>query len=95
MKKNDALLTEIDIFEKLAVYGDRSYFLKSIAQEIVSEDVHNAKEHKRCNCEQTVCEKSDKHVAGTCKNHAGDKKVEYVGSICNECAKTMPKEYFK
>ena len=32
MKKIDALLQKIEVFEKLAVYGDRTSFLKSLAQ---------------------------------------------------------------
>jgi len=33
MSKFDALFKKIEVFEKLAVYGDRSSFLKSIAQD--------------------------------------------------------------
>lgn len=32
MKKIDALIQKIEVFEKLAVYGDRTSFLKSLAQ---------------------------------------------------------------
>ena len=51
--------------------------------------------HHRCNCEQAKCEKEGKHEPGDCKNKAGHKKALYIGSICDECAKTMPAEYMK
>lgn len=54
-----------------------------------------SEEHHRCNCEQSKCEKEGKHKAGDCKNKAGHKKALYIGAICDECAKTMPKEYMK
>lgn len=95
MKQADALLQRVELFEKLALYGDRKNFLEAIAQEVSPQDINNTKEHKRCNCEQAACEKSEKHVAGSCKNHAGDKKALYIGAICDECAKTMPQDYMK
>ncbi len=39
MKKLDALLKKVEVFEKLAVYGDRAEFLKRIAQEAVDPKV--------------------------------------------------------
>ena len=36
MKKIDALLKKVEVFEKLAVYGDRKSFLKTLAQDIQS-----------------------------------------------------------
>jgi len=34
MKKIDALLKKVEVFEKLAVYGDRKAFLQTLAQEV-------------------------------------------------------------
>lgn len=34
MKKIDSLLQKVEVFEKMAVYGDRSTFLKTISQEM-------------------------------------------------------------
>jgi hypothetical protein len=69
--------------------------LLKVAEKIEKRYEKLATEHKRCNCEQAKCEKEGKHVAGECKNKAGDKKAMYIGAICDECAKTMPKEYMK
>jgi len=56
-------------------------------------DANDASEHKMCNCEQLSCERAGKHKSAHCKNKAGHKRAMYIGSICDECAKTMPKEY--
>lgn len=42
MKKIDALLKKVEVFEKLAVYGDRKSFLKTLAQELPRVVVPNA-----------------------------------------------------
>jgi hypothetical protein len=43
----------------------------------------------KCNCENKHCP----HGEEACKNEASEKRAMYVGKICNECVKKMPKEY--
>lgn len=88
MKKIDELLEKAAFFEKLANHGNRSRFLKAIAQ-----DENNSKEHRRCNCENLACEEIKAHRAGSCPNKAGDKKAMYIGSICDKCAEKMEPEF--
>lgn len=42
-----------------------------------------------CNCENLKCP----HGKRPCRNEAGEKKVMYVGAVCNDCYKNMPPEY--
>jgi hypothetical protein len=71
----------IDGMDKLAEYCEAFYALSEA--------------DKRCNCENTKCEKAKHHIAGDCKKKAGGKKVMYLGSICDECAKGYDPEDFK
>lgn len=43
----------------------------------------------RCNCENSHCS----HGLKPCPNEAGDKKVMYVGRVCDECYEQMPEEF--
>jgi hypothetical protein len=42
-----------------------------------------------CNCENLRCPHKDK----PCQSEAGDKKVMYVGRVCDACYERMPLEY--
>jgi hypothetical protein len=57
---------------------------------LASEFEKNANRHQ-CNCEMSQCKHGDKG----CENKAGDKKMLYVGAVCDECAKKRPDEYMK
>lgn len=45
---------------------------------------------ERCNCENMTCTvcKGD-----GCNNPAGPRRAMYVGRLCNDCAKAMPKHF--
>lgn len=71
-------------------------YLIKLAKELEAKyasDENEAKDHKRCNCEQSECERHHKHKPGDCKKAASDKKAMYIGAICDDCAKTMPEKY--
>lgn len=44
----------------------------------------------RCNCENSVCAN---HKAGACDQPAGAQKAQYVGPLCDGCARMMPAQY--
>lgn len=45
----------------------------------------------RCNCESSFC---TDHDAGDCHREAdGAARADYVGELCEPCAKTYPPEY--
>lgn len=91
-KAIDYLNAAASIFEQAGMQ-EESDEVSLVLQELASQFAKNANEvhHKKCNCEREKCE----HPAGKCKNHAADKKAMYIGSICDECAAKMPKEYLK
>lgn len=43
----------------------------------------------RCNCENKACG----HIPGKCMGQAGQAKAIHVGSLCQQCADLMPKQY--
>ncbi len=48
----------------------------------------------KCNCENMVCEKKPGgHVAGSCKKPAGKARIQDLGPVCDDCAKTYPTKY--
>lgn len=51
MKQIDALLNKVEIFEKLAVYGDRKSFLKTLAQEINTPDINDSADESKLETE--------------------------------------------
>lgn len=54
---------------------------------------------RRCMCENANCSHPgrDGRINGKrhvdCSREAGLARVEYVGSVCDECARVMPREY--
>lgn len=42
-----------------------------------------------CNCENLKCP----HGKRPCRNEAGEKKVMYVGAVCDACYERMPAEF--
>jgi hypothetical protein len=93
-KAADYLNAAAEVFEKAGMHKQASE-VTEVLQELLNQfgetSSFESKAHKRCNCEQKSCD----HEAGECKHKAGDKEAEYIGSICDACAKTMPKKYMK
>lgn len=90
----DYLNSAAELFENAGMYSQAAEVtevLRKLAEKLSDKDSDHKK--KACNCEQTACGKD--HKPGSCKNKAGDKKAMYIGSICDACAKRMPKEYMK
>lgn len=95
-KAADYLNSAAELFENAGMHSQAAEVtevLRKLADKLSSKDDEHKKHQKRCNCEQTACEKN--HEAGSCKNKAGDKEAMYIGSICDACAKIMPKKYMK
>lgn len=44
-----------------------------------------------CNCENSHCKVG--HGEGRCENHYGDRKFEWIGELCDDCAIYMPANY--
>lgn len=93
-KAADYLNSAAQLFDKAGLHSQAAK-ITELLQELSAQFSSKASEHKKktCNCEQVACEKD--HEPGLCKNKAGDKKALYIGSICDSCAKRMPKEYMK
>lgn len=47
----------------------------------------------QCNCENLACAKLGNHDEAGCPRPAGAVKALYIGSLCDLCAKYMPKQY--
>ncbi len=55
MKQIDALLNKVEIFERLAVYGDRKSFLKTLAQEINNTpDINDSADESKLETENNI-----------------------------------------
>jgi len=91
-KAAEYLNNAAEIFDNAGMHeqaAEITNVLQKLAEQFAADD--SKKSQKRCNCEQTACEK--KHKPGSCKNKAGNKKAMYIGSICDGCAAVMPEEY--
>src|SRR5271166_1662690 len=64
---------------------------KLAAQFVGTVSITKISTDKRCNCEMSKCN----HGKHGCENKAGDKKMLYVGAVCDKCAEKCPKEYMK
>lgn len=69
--------------------GFFSVFVKGHKEFLYDDLVEEKQIDERCNCENIKCE----HGENPCKNKAGKHKALYVGSLCDECAEKMPKQY--
>jgi hypothetical protein len=91
----DYLDSAAELFENAGMHSQAAEVtevLRKLAEQLSSKAEDSKKPEKKCNCEQESCKS---HKAGSCKNKADKKEAMYIGSICDSCAKTMPKKYMK
>lgn len=93
-KAADYLNAAAEVFEKAGMHKQAievTEVLQGLLHQLSGKTSTANEHHTKCNCERMDC----KHGREACKNKAGDKKVMYIGAVCDECAENTPKKYMK